>query len=72
MGQLADGRMFDMGYIIFDTNSSFAQLHTLAANRAKAWHAMFGRRLSRKEREEWQAKGFRCVFVIVEQSSTKV
>lgn len=56
-----------MGYIICDENGRL-QLHTLASNRADSWEALIGARADRKRREFWKSRGFRCEFVIVEQS----
>ena len=71
MGLLGDGRKFDMGYIIFDKDGRM-QTQTLAGNPATAWFKFFGRRqATRKEREQWRARGFRCHFVTVQQSSLK-
>lgn len=70
MGKLADGRKFDMGYIVFDSDGRM-QVQTLAGNRAASWGKFLGRSRTRKEREYWKSRGFRCHFVIVEQSSLK-
>lgn len=64
MGRLADGRVYELGYIIFDGDGR-AQLHTMRANRAESWKAFFGRKMDRAERESWRARGFRCVFATV-------
>ena len=61
-------KAFGMGYIIADSDGRL-QLHTLRSNRAESWQA-FGAK-ERKEREVWKSRGFRCVFVIVEQSANE-
>ena len=66
MGPEPEKKAFGMGYIIADAEGRL-QLHTLRSNRAESWQA-FGAK-DRREREIWKSRGFRSVFVIVEQSA---
>jgi hypothetical protein len=64
---------FGMGYIIADDDGRI-QFNTLACNRADCWRLFLPYQYNgskaelKKVRDKYKAQGFRCVFVIVEQS----
>ena len=66
MAETAAKKAFGMGYIIADSDGHL-QLHTLRSNRSESWRALGVK--DRKDRELWKSRGFRCVFVIIEQSA---
>jgi hypothetical protein len=59
-------KAFGMGYIIADHDGRL-QLHTLRSNRSESWRELGAN--DRKQRDFWKTRGFRCVFVIVDQSA---
>jgi hypothetical protein len=46
--------------------NGFVQLSTIRSSPAKAWEALFGRKLTKSEREGWKKSGFRVGEVTVE------
>jgi hypothetical protein len=59
-------KIFGLGYVIADVDGRI-QLHTLRSNRPESWRA-FGAK-DRNEREVLKRRGYRCVFVRVEETS---
>jgi hypothetical protein len=65
------GKVWYVGYIIADSDGR-AQDTTLRSNRRDSWGAFLRSQNSRKNRERWKRRGFRCVFVVTAESVNSI